>query len=66
LNLLLDLNEQRSMQVMQPAHLEGSAVMERLSLITPVVMQTDYNRKPVGHALAASTGFCLVIRISSD
>ena len=34
LNLLPDLKEQRSMQVIQPAHLAGSASMERLSLVT--------------------------------
>jgi len=42
LNLLLDLKEQRSMQVIQPAHLAGSASIERLSLVTFVDMYDGY------------------------
>jgi hypothetical protein len=67
LNLLLFLKEQRSMQLIQPAHLEESAVIKRLSLLTPVVIQMDYNRKPSVHALAASDGFLFMgISISLD
>jgi len=43
LNLLLDLKEQRSMQVIQPAHFEGSAAIERLSLVILVSMCADYS-----------------------
>ncbi len=42
------------MQLIQPAHLEESAVIKRLSLLTPVVIQMDYIRKPSMHALTAS------------
>jgi len=42
LNLLPDLKEQRSMQVMQPAHLAGSTSIERLSLVTFVDMFDGY------------------------
>jgi hypothetical protein len=34
------------MQVMQPAHFEGSAIIERLSLVTLVGMYADYSKKP--------------------
>jgi hypothetical protein len=50
LNLLPDLKEQRSMQVMQPAHLAGSASINRLPFTTLTVMvcareksRPDYN-----------------------
>jgi hypothetical protein len=46
LNLLSMRKEQRSMQVMQPAHFEGSAIIERLSLVTLVSMYADYSSKP--------------------
>ena len=38
LNLLPDLKEQRSMQVMQPAHFEASAAIQRSFLVTFVEM----------------------------
>jgi hypothetical protein len=41
LNLLFMRNEQRSMQVMQPAHFEGSAFIERPSLVTLISMCID-------------------------
>lgn len=41
-------NEQRNMQVMQPAHLDGSALIERLSLLTLVVIHMDYSRSRAG------------------
>ena len=43
LNLLSMRNEQRSMQVMQPAHFDGSAIIEQLSLVTLVSMYIDYS-----------------------
>jgi hypothetical protein len=49
LNLLSMRNEQRSMQVMQPAHFEGSAIIERPSRVTFVCMCADYSRRPAGH-----------------
>jgi hypothetical protein len=51
LNLLPDLKEQRSMQVMQPAHFEGSAAIERSFLLTFVAMNNGYRNPDVGTGL---------------
>jgi hypothetical protein len=36
------------MQLMQPAHFEGSTVIERLSMVTFVSMYADYSKRPAG------------------
>jgi len=48
LNLLPDLKEQRSMQVMQPAHLAGSTSINRLPFMTLTVMIYACEKKPAG------------------
>lgn len=57
LNLLLSLNEHRSMQTIQPEHLDGSAVIDLLSLFTLIVIYADYNRKPARIVVSMRAGF---------
>jgi hypothetical protein len=54
LNLLPDLKEQRSMQVIQPAHFEGSAAIERSFLLIFVGMNDSYRDPNVGTGLQTS------------